>query len=122
MSTNFLEIIVSLCIIALMLLGLDAVQLTSLYEMKSEYFYAIAQRQIMNMVEYVSEDNSEIDEIISTWNKQNCSVLPNGFGLIEDSNKTYKISIFWGDRHDNACIHKKIGTSGCLQLIINKKE
>lgn len=122
MSANFIEIIISLCLISIMLLGLDAVQLTSLREAKIAHFYAIAQRQINNMAEYLTQNKKANNEMISEWNKQNASVLPNGIGVVNEYGKNYQINIFWGDRDRNDCLHNTIGISGCLQLSVNNGE
>lgn len=111
---TLLEILISLFLLSVMLLGLDAIQITSLNETIASYYYTQAQNQLEEITEYLTSikeaDNSDV---IAQWNKQNHEVLPQGHGEVQGSYPHYLISIFWGGQLQ-ACPKNKIGKTGCI--------
>lgn len=108
-GTSLIEVLISLFLISLLLLGLDAVQLFSLRQSKINYYYAIALQQIQNLHEELTVTNRPD---LDFWNLQNQQVLPQGRGELS----AYAISIFWGNRDEKTCDKTKIRENGCLQL------
>jgi hypothetical protein len=122
-GSSLIEIIICLFILSLLLLGLDAMQLTSLREAKAAYYFSVATQQLNAMNErlhVVAEGN--YDEQLALWNRQNQQVLPQGRGTIEGDYPSVNLAIFWGNGNKMAqeCNKNKIGQSGCLQMVLGK--
>jgi len=117
---SFIEMIISLFLLSLALLGLDAMTLTALREAKTAYYYSVATQQILNMNERLSRIKSfpSADEIQS-WNDENQEMLPNGKGTVERQFSHINITILWGEMSKAICDINKIGRSGCLHLTIS---
>jgi len=101
-------------LMAILLLGMDAMQLLALREASANYYFSIAQQQINIMNERINLlKNEELNFFITTWNKQNKEVLPNGKGNIK-TNPDYEASIYWGNRDEHNCKTNQTGADGCL--------
>jgi type II secretory pathway component PulJ len=119
---SFIEILVSLSLLAIMLLSLDAMQLYSLRETKSAYYVGIAEQQINNMAERLSVLKNHISQNeIKKWNDQNKKSLPDGQGDIISNGPHLVITVSWGQLITSRCEKTKMGLSGCLkkQIIIH---
>ncbi len=114
---NFIEVLVSMVILSLMLLGLDALQLTTLKEAKANYYLSTAIFQLENLANRLKiMDESDWDNQLIEWNQENQLVLPQGRGTLKKTDTTTEISIFWGESSLQACDHNTTGSSGCLKL------
>src|SRR5260221_10086330 len=93
-GTGFIEILVSLSLISLLLLGLDALEWTSLHEMKSAYYFAVAKQQIQVITErlHAFKSSENLESKIIIWNRQNQAVLPHGKGRVTGSYPHYDIA------------------------------
>ncbi len=115
---TLIEILISLLFLAVMLLGLDAMQLTALKQAKSAYFYSVANQQINNLTERLSLSNNKIiEKEIERWNEQNREVLPQGIGKMNGN----IISIFWGEFEKQTCDYNQLGVQGCLLRKVSSK-
>lgn len=120
-GSSFIEILVSLFIISVMLLGLDSLQLVILQHMKSANYSITAIEQLVSMKERISSvSDNEIENQYMLWNRQNKQLLPSGRGLLTGQNPEYKLSIFWGNNNENECNKTKVGLSGCLFITVRK--
>ena len=118
-GTTFIEILVSLVIVSLILLGLDAMQLTALRETKISYYYAEATQQLHVMQErLLAPHHSDPTDAIQQWNQQNAAILPRGRGSVREG----VISVFWGDAAVDDCHVNKIGLSGCVSSAIKEAQ
>lgn len=116
-GATLIEILVSLVLLSLMLLGLDAMQLTALREAKVSLYYAEASQQLHLMQEKLTALHlSDPADAINRWNQQNAAVLPHGRGVAQNG----VISVFWGDMNLDRCEHNKIGLSGCVTTALNQ--
>ncbi len=100
---------------SLILFGLDAAQIYSIKEAQTAWFYSLAINQINNAEERLIalKNYDDLDQEINLWNKENQTVLPNGFGTIIREPPNYIITIYWGKiLHD--CKKQQMGQSGCL--------
>lgn len=107
---SLVEISVSFLLLSVALLGLDAMQLTSLKDAKSAYFYSVATQQMTNMIErlYKIKINS-VDEQLHIWNQQNNELLPNGKGQLEGHYPSYTVSLCWENKSRvPTCLHQSI--------------
>ena len=116
---TLLEVLISLFILSILLLGLDAMQLAALREAESAYYLSVATQQLNNMLERLQiTKNDSLSDQQQQWNQQNQMVLPNGRGVISGEYPHIKLAIYWGDESAGACEKDKIGQSGCLQLAL----
>lgn len=118
---TLIEILVSLFILSLFLLGLDAMQITALREARAAYFFSVASQQLNVMAERLAvlPDQSNLEEEIARWNKQNQAVLPLGRGQPIGHDSHSVLQITWGKRDITECKHNHINQSGCLRRAIN---
>lgn len=113
-GTSLIEILISLMLMAVILLGIDAMQVVSLQQCKANYYFAVAEQQINVMNERIALlKNDEPDEFALIWNKQNQEVLPQGRGIVK-SHPDSGLSIYWGNVNEQNCKTSKSGTEGCL--------
>lgn len=114
-GTTFIEILISILMLSILLLGLDGMQIYSLRQTKASYYFAVAIQQLTNMQERLQAVESEKwQEQIAYWNEENKRVLPQGRGMVLSN----AIVIFWGNVANNACEKNKIGASGCAHIQI----
>jgi Tfp pilus assembly protein PilV len=105
---TFIEILISFMLLSLLLVSIDATQLTSLREAESTYDFSAAANQIQNLKSQLTDNINP--EILTAWNIQNAQVLPNGLGTFSSN----KITIYWGEHKTLACEKIQLGQSGCL--------
>jgi prepilin-type N-terminal cleavage/methylation domain-containing protein len=112
---SLMEVLMSLLLISLILLGLDAGQLYTMNEVKTIYFYNLAENQMSNAIERLSalKMYDGLNEELTRWNAENQIILPQGFGTITGSFPNYMITIYWGNI-SHSCKKEQIGLSGCL--------
>ncbi|TAK78793.1 MAG: hypothetical protein EPO11_00920 [Gammaproteobacteria bacterium] len=112
---NLIEILVSLLILSLMLLGFDAMQVTALQKAKAAYYFSVATQQLDVMTERLRAlGDGNNNDALQAWNQQNQQVLPQGWGTIQDN----VVSIFWGQMTEQQCSKNTVGQSGCLSIKI----
>ena len=108
---SLIEVLISLLLISLILLGLDAMQYASLRQIKETYFLHVASNQLQNLKErlFVSQQSPQI----FLWNEENKKVLPAGFGTLSGEFPNYILTIYWGKK-THQCKKNQLGESGCL--------
>lgn len=117
---TLLEVVISLLIIAIMLLGFDAMQLHALRERKAAYYAQVATQQLNNMIARMQlNKNADFSQQLEIWNQQNKKILPKGEGSVNGVYPHYVIKIFWGNGNHNDCENNTVGLSGCLHTNIN---
>ena len=119
LGINLIELLISLFILSIMLLGLDALQITALREAVSTYYFNVATEQLNVMAErlHTFKDNN-LDEQLMIWNEQNRNVLPKGRGEMSGQYPDIALTIFWGMKSQKTCHKNTIGQSGCLRLSV----
>ncbi|MHB1948439.1 MAG: type IV pilus modification PilV family protein [Gammaproteobacteria bacterium] len=111
---TLIEVLISLLILSFILLGFDAMQLTSMRENRNAYYFSMAQNQLNSMIERLHAQPLSLDQI-AIWNQQNQQVLPNGTGYVQGHFPCYKITIFWGEKnHQDQCNQFQSGKINCL--------
>lgn len=116
---SLLEVMISLLLLSILLLGIDGLQVASLQKAKANYYYTVALSQlhaISQLIKFIKE--GDITNQINEWNEQNKQALPNGRGEVTGHYPNYRLSIYWGNDKQTTCSNNKIGKQGCLQLII----
>jgi Tfp pilus assembly protein PilV len=117
---SLIEVLVSFFLLSLMLLGLDAMQITALRQAKTACYFSVATQQLNVMAERLDVlKDSDPTEQLTRWNQQNQTVLPQGRGTLSGNYPQFLLSIFWGDKNIQKCNQNKIGQSGCLHLIVH---
>lgn len=117
-GTSLIEVLVSLFLISIFLLGLDAVQIKSLDANLTAYYAAVAEQQLINMSERVKIGKNTYEQLI-IWNKENADLLPYGKGSVIDNCPVRIINIVWGKKSIAQCVEDKIGKSGCLTVKVD---
>lgn len=117
-GTSLLEVLVSLFLISLFLLGLDAVQIKALDANIAAYYATVAEQQLINMRERMKVEKNLHQQII-IWNKENVDLLPHGKGCVIATCPVGIISIAWGEKSFAECRQDKIGKSGCLTIKVD---
>ena len=113
---SVIEVLISLLILSLILLGFDAMQIASLRRCQQAYFFSVAEQQLVAMSERL-QSFSEITKQIAIWNQQNQQLLPNGLGVISGTYPDYQLSIFWGEKmHPDDC---QAGKTKCLTIEVH---
>ena len=116
---SLIEILVSLVLLSILLLAIDATQLFALQTTKSAYYFSVAIQQLHVIAARLTMVKGQSTETqLSIWNQQNRDVLPQGYGIIKGTYPTYQAIIFWGKHSSNTCHSHIVGQSGCLQMII----
>lgn len=113
---TLIEVLISLMLLSLALLALDASQITSLNHNRAAYFSAVAENQLQNMSEQLkaSLPNPSLPEVLANWNSQNATVLPKGIGSITGNFPSYTLTIAWGNENPDHCKKSNSGQSGCI--------
>jgi Tfp pilus assembly protein PilV len=104
-GSSFVELIISMLLMSIMLLGLDAMQVASLRESQAIYYVNTAIQQIHSF-------NAANKVNTNEWNRINAELLPQGRGMIKDRG----VAVFWGNVSDTLCAVNQIGQSGCIKL------
>lgn len=112
---SFTEIIVSLLLLSIVLVDVDAAQIVAFKQTKATYYAAVANQQLRNITQQLSLTKGvSLAATLERWNVQNKLLLPQGRGEIVGSYPDFLISIFWGGQM-STCEKNHISTSGCLQ-------
>lgn len=112
-----IEVLISLIIFSIFLLGLDAMQLTSLQMTKKSYYAALAQAQLEFLQERMLVLNeNQFGNEIEKWNKQLNKLLPNGRGEMNANNIA---KIYWGNATESDC-PVLTNHTGCIQMMISQ--
>jgi prepilin-type N-terminal cleavage/methylation domain-containing protein len=117
---SLIEVLVSLFLLSLIVLGFAATEIHALHTQRAAYNFNIAINQLQEMIEClrVLHGKKEITSLVASWNQQNQQVLPQGWGAVEGNDSVYIITIYWGKRVEN-CLHNTLGVSGCIKEEIN---
>lgn len=114
-GVSLFEVLISLFLLSIALLGMDAVHLSTLSRARSALAYSIAVRQTeqaANRIEAARGYGSDI--IIAAWNQQNKIVLPDGKGVINPAYPLMRTAVFWGGSSPENCQHNKMEAQGCV--------
>ncbi len=105
---NLIEVLVSLFVLSLALLSLNAIQLTTLKQTQAIVYFNLAEQRIH---EWLNHPNKESH--LSLWKIENESYLPNA----ETTVTTNEIVIKWGGLKEE-CSHSIIEKAGCIYFPI----
>lgn len=116
---SLIEVMISLLLLSLGLLGLSAMEVYANNEIQQIYFFNQALNQLNNLTECLSHltPTTDMHDQIQRWNQENRIALPHGLGDVTGKFPEYRATIYWG-RAQKKCVHHHLGASGCLQKII----
>ncbi len=114
---TFLEILFSLFLISMLLLGMDALLFSSLREAKINLYYGSAIQQLTMLRERLKIMPEQQDREVAHWNKENAQLLPQGRGTVFQQEHNKVIVVVWGGEQEKNCQQNKIGIAGCLKII-----
>lgn len=117
MQLGLLEVLISFCLLSLVMLGMNAMQLSSLQHLQASLYVAAASEQLASLDNYLqSTHGSNADKFIDEWKSQIAEMLPSGAGDLYGDFPSYVISIFWGGTNTSTCRPPQAGKRGCLSL------
>lgn len=98
---SLIEVLISLVLISLVLLGFDVMQLYSLEKNRDAYYLSAAQNQLASFANQLRNLNSSTDlkKQISLWNRQNKEILPLGKGSVTGAYPEYTETLQWGEKN-----------------------
>lgn len=103
---SLIEVLVSLFILSLLLLSLNALQLVTLKQTQAIYYFNIANQRIEQWLN-VPNKESYFDE----WQEENKHYLPQPVSSLSQGNMV----LTWGGMQEE-CTHSIIEKSGCIIL------
>jgi Tfp pilus assembly protein PilV len=118
---SLLEALISMALLAMLLLGLDAMELSASRINRETYFFAVAanQLQVMEAELLLLPNQQAFQSLITAWNRENQVVLPQGRGMFDHS----ILTIYWGETtQQKGCEKTTEGSSGCLSKKISLQE
>lgn len=109
---SLIEVLVSLFLLGLIVLGFAATEVHALHTQRAAYNFNVAIIELQGMIERVRvmRGRADLTSLLASWNQQNQEVLLQGWGTIEGN----EITIYWGKRVGN-CAHTTLGVSGCIR-------
>lgn len=116
---SLVEILISLLILSLILLGFDCMQIYALRENRNAYYFSVAENQLISFTNRLRVRNSrdELTDQVTRWNEQNHTLLPYGKGYVTGVFPFYTTTLFWGDKtNKRICKDLPIGQLKCLSV------
>lgn len=111
---SLIEVLISLLILSLILLGFDAMEISALRLNREAYLFSVAENQLNSMIERLRA--GAINEI-EIWNQQNKELLPEGRGSVSGQYPEFLITLFWGEKTEKKnCEESQIGKLKCLKM------
>jgi prepilin-type N-terminal cleavage/methylation domain-containing protein len=110
---TLIEALISMALLTVMLIGLDAMELSAMRTNRETYLFSVAANQLQIMEERLMllAHHQDTGQQITLWNRENSMVLPDGRGSFDQS----MLTVLWGEADKERCGQKQEGLSGCLQ-------
>lgn len=96
---SLIEVLISLLILSLILLGFDAMEIDALRENRNAYYFSVAENQLNSIAQRIQAHPQDITKQLMIWNQQNQQILPQGKGNVSGLFPNYIVTIFWGEKH-----------------------
>lgn len=101
-----LEILICVVLLSCLLLGMDALQLSTLRTARNFHYSALANLQILNMREILLASKSIDAMQYAQWNADNAELLPHGRGEVSGNYPNYQVRVQWGSK--NQCLSSEV--------------
>ncbi len=114
------EVLVSLLLLAILLLGIDALQLHAVRNLRTALYISTATHELTSISEQLRALKilQGRAAMIRAWQMELASVLPQGYGTVSGQYPDYVVNIYWGAIAHH-CQQTKVGVSGCLRQNIS---
>ncbi|MES2218478.1 MAG: prepilin-type N-terminal cleavage/methylation domain-containing protein [Pseudomonadota bacterium] len=112
---TLLEVMISMFLLSIAMLGMDVMAVQSLHENRKIYYLSVAINEIEAMSERLQAlGNADgLTEQITRWKQEINNLLPQSQGQVTGSFPDYEITLFW---NQSTC--QKI-TNGCLKTSVH---
>lgn len=114
---TLLEVLISLFLLSLLLLGVTAAQVAALREARATFYFQQARMLAENMSEYFVVHGGDVSRYEQSWREQIYQALPEASGTVSGSYPDYRVVIQWGGM--KSCNKNLIGDAGCC--VIDRK-
>lgn len=115
MNASLLEVLISLSLLSIVILGEGALQLSSSHNIRTSYYMSVATEEINNITTLLHHlPTVDLADSIINWQEHVAKVLPQGKGVIEREGSHYDVSIFWGGATPGTCPTTQPNITGCL--------
>lgn len=117
-GVTLIEVLISLLILMLALLGFDAMLLDASQKMRNAYYFTLATDQIISIAEWLhGHTKDQSTDHLQQWNQEIQSFLPAGQGILSDKGSHYQITLFWGQKtHQRICKEDHPSELHCLSV------
>lgn len=113
---SFIEVLISLFLLGIVLLGYEVLQMQALRRSYSAYYLGVAADQVTSMVERLKARKTlnGLASQIDIWNRQNLEVLPQAEGKVGGRYPNFTVELKWGSRKgvcndpDATCLQQKV--------------
>ena len=92
---SLIEVLVALCLMAIMLLGLEKFQLASMQSCQQGLLQTQAIEQLQTMANLIQLTNGKFSTFVTGWNKDNKILLPDGAGEIKQFGNKFTAYLYW---------------------------
>lgn len=116
---TLLEVLISLFLLSLALIGINSVQLSAMHQARNAYNTQQALTFAQNMSTYLRSHHGQGGDYQIRWHAEVQSRLPQGRAFINGSYPHYRISVLWGERPPHVCEKSQSGKSGCMVVDLN---
>lgn len=117
MQLGLLEVLISFCLLSLVMLGVNAMQLSSLQQLQASLYVAAASEQLTSLDNYLQGNQGiNTEEFINEWMSHVADMLPSGKGEFNGDFPSYVITVMWGGAKAATCQSPQVGKRGCLSL------
>jgi Tfp pilus assembly protein PilV len=115
-GASIMELLVSMVLVSILLLGIDAMQIRGIQQAKINFYFAVSQQQISLMAERLRLSTHHASLYLPEWNQQNQSLIPQAKSILNMSDSHYTLAVLWGSKNEQTCLQDKVGRKGCLHL------
>ena len=101
-GVTLFEVLLSLFLLSLLLLGLDVMEVEALHLTRKMYFASLAEQQLENMEERLRLLGTEagLEQELNAWNQENHRLLPQGAGWVSGHYPAYTITLYWSEKKE----------------------
>lgn len=112
---TLLEIIISLFLLSIVLLGVDAAQVLVMRDSRGIYYFNQASVMAANMAEYLVAHHGDTSGYERKWQLKIAEILPISSGYVSRSQSSHVVKVWWGGE-SRECRKTKQGVKGCVVL------
>jgi len=115
---TLLEVMISLLLLSIVLLGVDAAQVVVMRESRGIFYFNLASVMALNMSEYLVAHHGDVSGYERKWRLNIEEILPMSAGRVSGSQSTYTVKVAWGGAVLE-CLKSKQGAKGCVVINVH---